>query len=210
MNKFYGLFDIILPYIKGKEVLDLGCVNHNSKYKNDPLWVHGFLNKHSKVLGVDILKEEVEKLKKEGYNIIYDDVETMNLNKKFDVIVAGELIEHLSNQGLFLENCKRHLKEKGILILTTPHTFNLRYSLMNLFLLRDNPKVCQEHTCQYSPQTIRELLERNGFNVLKIDYFDLYGRFLGKLKYKMFDLLGNKFKRSMVVFASAWSRKVSG
>jgi 2-polyprenyl-3-methyl-5-hydroxy-6-metoxy-1,4-benzoquinol methylase len=200
-NKFYGLFDIILPYIKDKEVLDIGCVNHDSKLKDDPLWVHGFLKRHSNVLGVDILQEEVEKLKKDGYNVICGDAETMDLGKRYDVIVAGELIEHLSNQGLFLNNCKKHLTTNGLLILTTPHTFNLRYSIMNLFLLRDNPKVCQEHTCQYSPQTIRELLERNGFDIVKIGYFDLYGRFLGKLKYKMYDLLGNKFKRSLVIIA---------
>ena len=34
------------------------------------------------------------------------DVTTVNLGKKFDVIVAGELIGHLPNQGLFLENMK--------------------------------------------------------------------------------------------------------
>ena len=73
---------------------------------------------------------------------------------------------------------------------------------MNLLKLRDNPKMNQEHTATYSPQTIIELLERNGFKIEKIDYFDLYGRFLGKLKYKLFNILGNKFKRSMVIIAS--------
>ena len=112
MNKFYGLFDIILPYIKDKDVLDLGCVNHDSKLKDDPLWVHGFLNKNCDVLGVDILWEGIKDLFKDGYNVVCGDAENINLEKKFDVIVAGELIEHLSNQGLFLNNCRRHLKEE--------------------------------------------------------------------------------------------------
>jgi 2-polyprenyl-3-methyl-5-hydroxy-6-metoxy-1,4-benzoquinol methylase len=54
-----------------------------------------------KVVGVDIQKEDVERLRKLGYEVVWGDVTTINLGKKFDVIVAGELIEHLPDRVCF-------------------------------------------------------------------------------------------------------------
>jgi len=56
-----------------------------------------------------------------------------NLNKKFDVIIAGELIEHLENTGIFLENVKRHLKKEGVFFLTTPNPTSFRFFFYGLF-----------------------------------------------------------------------------
>ena len=201
-QNYYGLFEIILPKVKNKRVLDVGCVDHDIKFKDSPLWVHSFLKKHAAdVLGIDILEKEIKQLKKEGYNVKVGNAEKFDLKQKFDVILAGELIEHLTNQGLFLQRCKKHLKKNGLLILSTPHAFNLREGIQNIIKFQDIPKVNPEHTCYYTPKTITELLSRENFKVEKIKYFDFYGSFLGKLKYHFFDLLGDKFKRRMVIFA---------
>jgi SAM-dependent methyltransferase len=200
-QKYYGLFDIILPYIRDKKVLDVGCVDHELKKKDSSLWVHGFLKKYCDVVGIDILKDEIDSLRKEGYNVYCKNAEDFHFDSKFDVILAGELIEHLSNQGLFLRNCKKYLNKDGLLILSTPHSFNIREMFLNLFFLRDNPLVNPEHTCYYTPRTINQLLNREGFRVVKFNYFDFYGSFLGKIRYSLFDLLGKKFKRRMVVIA---------
>jgi len=115
----------ILKYVAGKKVLDLGCVQHSSNKATRADWLHGIISKYaSYCLGVDLLEKEVKKLNELGYNIICADVEKMDLPEKdFDVIVAGELIEHLANPGLFLENCRNHLKDDGLLIITTPNPF---------------------------------------------------------------------------------------
>jgi len=42
-------------------------------------------------------------------------------DKSFKVVVAGELIEHLFNPARFLRECYRVLKNKGMLIITTPN-----------------------------------------------------------------------------------------
>ncbi len=86
-----------------------------------------FIVKNSRTcLGIDIEEKEIIKMKKEGYNVICANVETMQLNLKFDVIIAGELIEHLHNPGLFLNTLYEHLRDEGKLILTTPNPFNFR------------------------------------------------------------------------------------
>ena len=106
----------IVPYVIGKKVLDLGCVQHSLEKATRDDWLHGILSQYAGcILGVDILEKEVEKIKKMGYNVVCADVEKMDLPEKdFDVIVAGELIEHLANPGLFLENCRKHLKDGGL------------------------------------------------------------------------------------------------
>ena len=48
MNKNKSeLFKEIYYLIKDRDVLDVGCVEHNSMAKtNNPFWVHDFLNKN--------------------------------------------------------------------------------------------------------------------------------------------------------------------
>ena len=81
------LWNRIHPLIKGKDVLDVGCVEHTVLARlENPFWIHNFLNDNCNVLGIDLLKEEVIILKDLGYNIEVADAETFNLNKKFDVV----------------------------------------------------------------------------------------------------------------------------
>lgn len=51
------------------------------------------------------------------------DVEKLDLGVTplFELIIAGELIEHLNNPGLFLERAKFHLVENGRILITTPN-----------------------------------------------------------------------------------------
>jgi len=42
---------------------------------------------------------------------------------KYDVIVSCEGLEHLGNPLLFLKHCRDHLKNDGVLILSTPNTW---------------------------------------------------------------------------------------
>ena len=92
---------LIKSVCTGKDVLDVGCVDHvASEEMNRPLWLHKIIKSVAKsVTGVDFEREEVEKLRAKGYDVIYGDVETVDMGKTFDVVVAGELIEHLSNPG---------------------------------------------------------------------------------------------------------------
>ena len=108
----------IAPYIKDKIVLDIGCYaeikEEVNKEKKLDTWIHGFLSKHAKhVVGIDIAKKEIGILKRQGYDVYCQSAEDFKLNKKFDVIFAGAVIEHLSNPGLFLDKCREHLEKDG-------------------------------------------------------------------------------------------------
>ncbi len=159
--------EIIKKYIKGRDVLDLGCVDHDDETRKEHIWLHKFIVDNSRsTLGIDTEKEEIEKLKDIGYNVMYGNVENMVLGGEFDVIVAGELIEHLHNPGRFLINIKKNLKKEGFLILTTPNPYNFR-NIYNI-LFKKTPKVRKDHTCYYCPQTISFLARKNGFSVVDV------------------------------------------
>lgn len=159
-------FEVIEPYVKGKSVLDIGCVDFRPggvrKFMSTGL--HIFLEEHaSEVLGVDLDAEGAEAMRAEGFNVVAANAEDMELGRDFDCIVAGEVIEHLSNQGLFLDNLRKHLKDDGVFILTTTNAFNVP-SIYRI-LRRGTVKVHPEHTCWYDPHTITQLLTRHGFEV---------------------------------------------
>lgn len=189
-------FSVIEPQISGKTVLDIGCVDARpggiKKYESTGL--HRFLNQHaSKLVGVDIDQDGIKQMKKDGYNVIEANAEDMNLGRRFDCIVAGEIIEHLSNQGLFLENIKHHLGKNGVLIITTPNAFSI---LSFWRILRKNKiKVHAEHTCWYDPITIEQLLGRYSFEIEQIFFANKSKWYLKKnfykLKYQIPKLISN-------------------
>ena len=106
MNKNHRL-NIIRKLCKNKHVLDLGCIDHDYNLEKNNSWIHkNIISVAKSVVGVDYMEEDVKKLNKLGYDVVCANVENFNLKKKFDVIVAGELIEHLANPGKFLDSVK--------------------------------------------------------------------------------------------------------
>ncbi len=153
---------------KEDRVLDLGCIQHSALKEADKYWLHKLLYKRaSYVLGVDKARNDVEILQKKGYNIIYGDVENIDLGEKFDIVIAGDLIEHLSNPGLFLDVVRKHLNSNGRFILTTPNAFFIYHSFSAFF---GNVKCNIEHTCFFDKRTIGQLLNRYGFKIQKFMY----------------------------------------
>ena len=174
--------DWIIKFIKEKKVLDLGCVQHNLAKAKDPDWLHGILVSHAKsVLGVDYLQNEVSALKLQGYNIVCANVEKMELGDDFEVIVAGDLIEHLSNFGQFMERISEHLGEGGIFLVTTPNPVNILRFVQVLFSGRAgaNP----EHTCWFTEKVLDQLAARYGFNILDVAYVDDSYQYYNKKKW---------------------------
>jgi 2-polyprenyl-3-methyl-5-hydroxy-6-metoxy-1,4-benzoquinol methylase len=206
---------VVFPYIKDKEVLDIGCyaelrgLIHN--IKNDKSWVHGFLSRNSKhTVGIDIVPDKIETIRKAGYDVYCMSAENFSFKKKFDVIFAGDVIEHLDNPGLMLKQCRKHLKEDGLLIITTYNVFSIDYKIAGLVrFLNNDLEVHPNHTCFFSPATIKSLLFRNGFKAEKIilvnppvdPKWDLAHRIKANLK-NSFCHLFPSLKYEMVIFAS--------
>lgn len=161
----------ILQNCSGKRVLHIGCINYAS-FEN---WVEsrGSLHKRieqvaTELVGIDNAAEAVE-LARSRYgmrNIHVADAQHLETLKKgtFDVVVAGEVLEHLPSPGSFLNSVHTVLKQDGSLIVTTTNAFCLRRFLGIPF---GKESVHVDHLAYFSHRTLQRLAEVCGYSVVE-------------------------------------------
>jgi 2-polyprenyl-3-methyl-5-hydroxy-6-metoxy-1,4-benzoquinol methylase len=169
-KKWYGDKNDLLREVitDSMDVLDVGFWGQGIPAQS-PHWPHRTLKESARsVEGIDIEFEEEELLRQglDPKNYHRCSAEDFDLNKTYDVIFAGDLIEHLSNPGLFLESCLKHLKEDGFLLITTPNTYNL-FSMAGK-LTRPEPIVNSDHTCYFNTRTLSVLLKKNKWKATEV------------------------------------------
>ena len=76
-------------------------------------------------MGVDVLADEVEALRGQGYDVRCHDLSTGPLDDPFDVIVVGEVVEHLDAPVAVLASARQMLRPGGRVVLTTPNPYML-------------------------------------------------------------------------------------
>ena len=125
LKKPQSRFEIISQFCRDKEVLDIGCVQHDVINADLDGWLHHHVVKTSSyTLGVDYVEDAVNALVKRGYNVVHGDVnKPLSIDREFDVIVIGNLIEHLSNFEGLLNNINRLLKPDGVVLISTANPF---------------------------------------------------------------------------------------
>lgn len=164
-KRMQALLEAVQP---ADSILDVGCIQHDSANASKTDWLHQHLyNITDDVTGLDYLEEDVAELNERGYNVVCADAQDFDLGRTFDTIVAGELIEHLSDLGDFLDCCRRHLQPDGKLVMTTPNPWS--FHRFKQALLKDDVYCNPEHTCWLDERTIRQLLGRHGFRA-EIEY----------------------------------------
>ena len=100
--------EFIKQACSGKKVLHLGCTNwpYTQDSIDNGMLLHNELAKSaSELYGFDFDQEGIDVLEKAGTKNLYqadlEKLDEVELNESFDVIIAGEMIEHLNNPGLF-------------------------------------------------------------------------------------------------------------
>jgi len=171
--------NIFLPICKGKRVLHVGCGPPIIPWFFDEIAGIAKVAKEKEYIGLDIRNNIVEKLQALGFNAICADAEKVDLERKFDVIMAMPL-EHVSNQGIFLENMKKHLENDGIMIVSVPQMSCLKYMLWQLLGKFKKCETCvscgrclqidPDHVLWHSEETLIAILERHGWKAKEIYY----------------------------------------
>lgn len=181
-------FQMIEPYVKSKSVLDIGCAVGYLR----PNWIHDLISKvASKTTGIDIDLRSVQDIKARHphLDVFPGDACSFDLNQQFDVVHAGELIEHIDNFSGFFSSVKKHLTDGGFLLLSTPNVECINHPIYNL---TGGLKVNQEHVCWFCDKTLKTLLNRNGFEVLEMKYFNQPTYGIRKLFRAMLNILPNR------------------
>lgn len=145
-----------------KSILDIGCRDGT---------LTRYFSKKNKVTGVDVDKRLLKKCKKDlGIKTIAFDLNSeiwpFPLNH-YDVVVAGEVLEHLYYPELVSMKIKKLLKPKGLFIGSVPHGFHLFDRLR--FLRGIVPKSIHDptHINIFSKGSLTNLLNRS-FKTSKI------------------------------------------
>jgi 2-polyprenyl-3-methyl-5-hydroxy-6-metoxy-1,4-benzoquinol methylase len=122
-----------------------------------------------KKLGWKCFAMDICPRKADGIKFVKADAnEGIPLKMKFDVITAGELIEHIIDDERFLRQCRNHLNPDGILVLTTPNLTYLLNRILMFFGRLPLMVYAPFHYHIYTLSALKEKLDMNGFDVVKV------------------------------------------
>lgn len=202
---FFNRENAVLDIARGKKVLHLGCIGGSNLALSDRIAnaeqsLHRKLTNIADVTGVDISADVVEWYRSHGIfsNVLVGDaehLELVELPSPFDVIVAGDIIEHLANPGLMLSGVRALCHRDSILVITTPHAFGLMNFVRHALHQFEDGK---EHVMTFNSQNIVQLVERYFFDVDKVatcyeqQSIARYGPFFkpGQYLFRMFPAFG--------------------
>lgn len=135
----------LLEHCKGKRVLEFGA----SGAMHD-----GIVKVATECMGVD---------RQDGLGVVGFDLDDVLQTKLPDfpmpeIVICGEVIEHLSNPGWFLTRLKRQYPVPTIL--TVPNAYA---EAGRKWILKGIENVNNDHVAWYSPQTLGVMLKRAGY-----------------------------------------------
>lgn len=146
------------------KTLDIGCGNGKVSEKIKDLGIETY--------GFDISEEALRKAETRGIKTQVGDIH-MALpyqDSFFDIVFAGEVIEHIADPRSFVIEINRILKNGGLFVLTTPNLAGLDNRIKMLFgkIPRCIDPLSSHHYQHVRPFTfssLKEFLERGGFSI---------------------------------------------
>jgi 2-polyprenyl-3-methyl-5-hydroxy-6-metoxy-1,4-benzoquinol methylase len=154
------IFNLIKP--EQKNILDIGCGEGITLEK----LTKQYLDKN--VAGIDIIPENVTICKQHNLPVSLDSVYDLKTNNSsVDVCILSDIIEHLDNIELALENVRRILKPSGEMIIIFPNDRNFFIARL-LFLKFKEALADPGHVIQLAPKKIKLILKKTGFEIMKI------------------------------------------
>lgn len=180
----YQREDYVVEKCRGQRVLHLGAVQANDDidiekfdaYAASPRFLHKRICEGAaNCVGLDYNAELTKRLeKKHGIGGIYvcdleDKCSLPKLTERFDVIVMGELIEHLGNPLQALTHLRKYMHEDTVLIITTPNALRSSAFLYAFFGFEAHD---EDHVAIYSPRLLEAILLRAGMKVDWVEYYE--------------------------------------
>lgn len=119
--------DVILPIVENRRVLDLGCVDHLDEALLDSS-LHGQIRRvAAETIAADRNEAGLDRLASRGELTLIVDLEDETSWRheigQVDVVIAGELIEHLESPAALLRFSESVVRPHGTLVVTTPNPF---------------------------------------------------------------------------------------
>jgi 2-polyprenyl-3-methyl-5-hydroxy-6-metoxy-1,4-benzoquinol methylase len=152
----------------GKRVVDVGC---SSGYLARPLSERG-----NTIVGIELDPQAAHEAEQFCERVLVGDVETMDLpleSGTFDVVLCGDVVEHLRDPVAALARLRVLLKPGGRIVLSTPNVANwaIRLSLLGgRWRYTDRGILDRTHTHLFTRATLAEALRQAGYEQVRIDF----------------------------------------
>ena len=160
--------DDLCARARGRSVIHVGFVDTGCRTMNTGTgtWLHAHLDRvATSLVGVDIDETGVKEAVDAGYEAHALDardaaaVEAAGIEPA-QLVIAGEVIEHLSDPGSFLDGMHNLLAPGGQLVITTPNA----YGLINVFASLGNKEINHpDHVVMFTWRTLTNLASRYGW-----------------------------------------------
>ncbi len=155
--------------VKNLDILDIGC--------GGGLVCESLSKLGGKITGIDFVKNNIEvaRLHSKEKNLKIDyqhgNIEKIKINKKFDLIIMFEVLEHLNEWEFVLSRIKNNLKKNGIVIISTINR-NFLSKLIAIYFaenfLRWIPVGTHNFNKLIKPEEIELLMEKNNMKLINL------------------------------------------
>jgi 2-polyprenyl-3-methyl-5-hydroxy-6-metoxy-1,4-benzoquinol methylase len=152
----------------GNRVLDVGC---SSGYLSEPVAANG-----NTVVGIELDPEAARGAERFCERVLVGDVTTMELPFEpgsFDVVLLGDVIEHLREPVAALARLRPLLRPGGKLVLSTPNVANwaVRLSLLaGRWDYTDRGLLDRTHVHLFTRRSLVRAVEAAGYRVVDVDF----------------------------------------
>lgn len=151
----YQRFSKIKNICQGKRILEFGCGNGGL--------LRMLKNVTTEVTGIELYDDARAHLEAEGIKTFKY---LSDVDEKYDVVISFMVLEHLNEPDNILRQLHHIMKPNGRLICDTPNAEDALLSLYQSEAFADFT-YWSEHVYLYSSNTIRHLMERNGFKTIE-------------------------------------------
>jgi len=151
-------------------ILDIGC---GGGLLSEPMSRLG-----ANVVGIDASEKNIKiakmHAKKNNLKIEYKNTSPENLktNKKFDVILNMEIVEHVEDVNFFIKSCSKLLKKNGIMFVATLNKSLISYIFGIIgaeYIMRWLPIGTHEWEKFVNPDDLIAISKKNNLAVQKLD-----------------------------------------
>jgi hypothetical protein len=169
----------ILSQCAGKRVLHLGCTDWPltaDRLRQCNLLHQKLVRVCASVVGVDPDEGGIKELQQAmpEHSFYASKAENMQriaeiTNTPWDVILAADVIEHISDVGSALDSISSLMGSATTLLITTPSAFSFKRFVV--WSLSNTEHVHPDHCYYFSPSTLHQLLFRSGLKVEEYGFF---------------------------------------
>jgi 2-polyprenyl-3-methyl-5-hydroxy-6-metoxy-1,4-benzoquinol methylase len=168
---FKGVADrnvFVLQHVKGKRVLEFGA--SGQLHVQVALLAAQYWGVDREARTVEVVRPggSVSTFDVQGFDLDDVTVGALPTYPQADLILCGEVLEHLSNPGWFLARLKRQYAGVPV-ILTVPNAFTV---VAQHWLKKGLENVNADHVAWYSPKTLSVLLERAGYTCADLFFYN--------------------------------------